>query len=154
MANIIDVNILVTANGKGEISTSKEQLKCVRFLEKAQQELLLLDDEYEIYKEYQKYNSYKGQPGLGDAFFKYVHENQAVINRIKKVGCGSFSDEGYDIVPTELKGFDRSDHKYLACGIAVGCKVGIFNATDSDWADWKVRIEQKFRKIKITNLLR
>jgi hypothetical protein len=83
-------------------------------------------------EEYSKYLSYAGQPGVGDMYFKYLHDNQHAEKKIYTVNITALDDDsrGFDELP--INKLDRSDRKFLAT--AVVAQAIIVNATDSDWA--------------------
>jgi len=89
--------------------------------------------------EYRKHLSYAGQPGVGDMYFKYLHDNQHAENRIQTVSITPLDDasRGFGELPTNT--LDPSDRKFLAT--AVVAQAIIINATDSDWAEQSELLE-------------
>ncbi|MFM8174468.1 MAG: hypothetical protein ACKN81_13060, partial [Pirellulaceae bacterium] len=96
-----------------------------------------------VLQEYQRARmSYGGQPGVGDAFFKWVHENQAnpKFCDLVEIHATSGSNDDFEEVPTDvdLRRFDRSDRKFVAIVIGFRPKIAVvLNAVDSDW--WNSR---------------
>lgn len=85
-AVVVDTNVLITANG----DASHTNYEC---MDNSIQKLLLiyntskvvLDESSCILAEYQKHLDFKGEPGVGDMFFRWVHDNQANPNICSKV---------------------------------------------------------------------
>jgi hypothetical protein len=74
---VIDSNIIIAANGKSDQANSACVENCIDVLmEVTENSSLALDDAGEIVTEYKRYGSYSGQPGVGDRFFLWVHQNQ------------------------------------------------------------------------------
>ncbi|MEV4292134.1 hypothetical protein AB0K40_42070 [Nonomuraea bangladeshensis] len=49
----------------------------IEFLEHAESRaIVVLDSSGRIFEEYERYCSFKGQPGLGDHFFLHLHRRQ------------------------------------------------------------------------------
>ena len=132
MREVVDTNVLISANGRDTHADRPCRLACARELQSIRHEgEVYIDDKGLIFSEYRNKLNFSGEPGVGDAFFKYIHENQFADSRIKRVRITPNCDEnrGFDELPkNEL---DRSDRKFLA--VAVVARASIFNATDSDW---------------------
>jgi hypothetical protein len=80
-----------------------------------------------------------GQPGVGDAFLKWVLTNQANPQRCEVVELrlddqGNCTDFPHD---EALAGFDLSDRKFVAVALAHPNHPPILNASDTDW--WHYR---------------
>ena len=77
--------------------------------------------------------SFSGAPGVGDAFFKHVFNNQCHSDRVRRVPVTPAADDrrGFEGLPENS--FDRSDRKFLA--VAVAAHAVVLNATDSDWGE-------------------
>jgi hypothetical protein len=99
----------------------------------------VLDETNLILKEYKDQRlSFSGQPGFGDAFFKWVFDNQADQRRCERVQIHPRDDGTFDESPNapELEGFDRGDRKFVAAALASPSSPPILNAVDSDWWDY------------------
>ena len=132
MGEVVDTNVLISANGRDTHSDGPCRLACARELQSIRAEsMVYVDDKDLIFGEYRNRLNFAGEPGVGDAFFKYIHENQFADSRVRRVGITPNCDEnrGFDELPEN--GLDRSDRKFLA--VAVVAKASILNATDSDW---------------------
>ena len=134
-AFVVDTNVAIVANGgKTTHADLACQLSCAEKLGSiVNQETVVIDDKGLIFAEYQGHLSFAGQPGMGDAFFKYVFDFQYRSSRVVRVPVTQSDDErrGYEELPENK--FDPSDRKFLA--VAVVSRAVILNATDSDWEE-------------------
>lgn len=130
---VIDTNVAISANGKDTHASLACQFACIEFLEKCIKLPIALDRTGLIMAEYARHLSYAGQPGVGDMFFKYLHDHQHSGKKIHTVVITESSDSnrGFDELPENA--LDNSDRKFLAT--AVVAKAKIVNATDSDWEE-------------------
>ncbi|MGB8354552.1 MAG: hypothetical protein WCD79_11730 [Chthoniobacteraceae bacterium] len=100
-----------------------------------------LDESGLIFDEYKRYLNFEGEPGVGDMFFKWVHDVQwddAICRREKITPHSGRIFEEFPDDPA-LKKFDSSDRKYAA--LAKKCsdsEVAVYNAADSDWKHFEV----------------
>jgi hypothetical protein len=99
---------------------------------------LVIDAGDEIFDEYRKQLSMKGQPGVGDRFMKWVHDNRWSLPDSDRVTITK-NGESYDEFPVHdgLANFDQSDRKFVAAANAHLDKPPILQATDSKWWGWK-----------------
>ena len=144
-AVIFDTNVCIVANRAHSAASPTCVRASTEALRKGRTQLVLLDNGQRILREYRKHLSAKGQPGVGDAFFKWLWENQANPERCGRIvitECAE-GDREYEEFPDDasLRGFDRSDQKFVAVAIASQLKPTIVNATDSDWHHYKVALE-------------
>ena len=95
--------------------------------------MIALDDAGWIFDEYKQNLKFAGAPGVGDVFFKHVHNHQYRENLVQRVRITLCDDDrrGFDELPEN--GLDRSDRKFLAT--ARVAHATILNATDSDWSE-------------------
>lgn len=135
MSIVVDTNVALVANGRHPEASQSCADACQQALLDARQSLILLDEGYEIFDEYQRYLSHSGQPGLGDAFFRWLWTNQANPAHCRLIRITPHADRGFEEFPNDdaLLGFDRSDRKFVAVALASGEAPSILNATDSDW---------------------
>jgi hypothetical protein len=93
--------------------------------------------------EYAGYCSYKGEPGVGDYFFKYIHDNQQVESKCLVVTITRDKEKGFVEFPgrPDLNSFDLSDRKFVAVAIASEVNPSIYNATDSDWEEHEAALK-------------
>jgi hypothetical protein len=129
---VVDTNVGIVANDrKAEGAHLPESvLECVRFLiALTKSGRVAIDAGREIIREYQHLMRSTGEPGVGDAFLKWVLTNQTNHNRCRIVDITGI------VVPDELDGF-RDDEKFIQT--ALGCpKPQIAEAVDGLW--WKRR---------------
>ena len=132
MGEVVDTNVLICANGRDTHADRACRRACARELHSIRSEgIVYLDDAGHIFQEYRNNLNFSGEPGVGDAFFKFVHENQFSDARVVRVRISPNCDDnrGFDELPRN--GLDRSDRKFLA--VAVVARAPIVNATESDW---------------------
>ena len=90
--------------------------------------------------------SLSGQPGAGDAFMKWVFQNQANESHcelvpITLINCIEQDFEEFPDDP-DLADFDRSDRKFVAVALTSQHSPPVLNATDSDWWKWRQALER------------
>jgi hypothetical protein len=149
---VVDTNVPIVANGRSDQEDNRPpsidcRIAAVSFL----QELLksgkvLVDIAGEIQAEYRTYLNASGQPGVGHRFYQEVLNSAPTrIDRIDlpKRGDGEYSDLPQPLVDAN---FDRSDRKFAA--LAKREKAPVVNATDSDWLNHRVALEDNGIKIK------
>ncbi len=134
---VVDTNVLVVANENNDQADDDCILSCVNKLEAIKNSsVVVVDDQMLIFDEYRKHASMSGQPGVGDAFMKWVWEIQAT-DRCERVPLTSQigADDMFDQIPPaiDVSNFDRSDRKFLAVACASTLNPTILNAVDSDW---------------------
>ena len=136
MSVVPDTNVLVFADGGSGDDAC--ELACLEYLEIAREKGIALDDAYEIMGEYERRIDKGGQPGAGAAFFKQVASRLHDPSFVTRVGITPDGMGSYQEFPDDsnLSGFDRSDHKFVAVALVAGAEE-IAVASDSDW--WKVR---------------
>ncbi len=141
---VMDTNVPIVAN----LATHPEKIpddlvccvsKCIgavqHIIEKGE---LVIDAGNEIFDEYRGHLSLKGQPGVGDSFIKWVHDNRWKFPHEDRVVITK-EDDSYREFPEHdgLANFDPSDRKFVAVANAHPQKPGILQATDSKWWGWK-----------------
>ena len=133
---VMDTNVAIVANGKADQAGSNCIRKCVeRLLQMVEECRVLLDNRSLILDEYRKNLSPSGQPGPGDAFFKWLFDNQGNLEHCRKVGVNLDPEREFEEFPVDpkLSSFDRSDRKFVAVVLASGTSPEVLNASDSDW---------------------
>lgn len=132
---VVDTNVPVVANG-GEDADPECVRACVRALvEVTRRGHVLVDDGLEIVREYRTNLRAKGQPGVGDAFFKWLWDNLWVKQICTHVRITTHSKRGYREFPIHegLAAFDPSDRKFVAVAAAHPDHPPILQAVDSKW---------------------
>ncbi len=132
---VVDTNVLIVANGNSEQADPECELACIETLERAAKgkRIVLLDSSNFIMDEYEGYCSYSGAPGVGDMFFKFLHDHQWSENSIIRVPIQETSDADGGFANLPPNDFDRDDRKFLAVAKAGNGRV--VNATDSHWSE-------------------
>lgn len=142
-AVIIDTNVGVVANGRHPEAGIECVESCIRALGDARHRVVLVDDGLRIFSEYRKHLSGSGQPGAGDAFFKWLWDNQGNRKHCRHVTITAVAgaEDDFAEFPDDprLMDFDRSDRKFVAVALASGVSPAILNASDRDW--WIFREE-------------
>lgn len=137
MPVVVDTNVLIAANGRDcPQSTPACQLTCIQRLNTIrQQDTIVIDNRWRILREYQYKVSPTGQPGVGDAFLKWVLTNQGNPAHCQQVAIIETSEGSFQEFPNTpaLQGFDPSDHKFVAVALTHPAHPPILNAVDSDW---------------------
>ena len=131
---VVDTNVAIAANGRDTHADMPCQLVCIEKLEEvAKHGVVVVDDAGAIMDEYGGCLCFSGRPGIGDAFFKYIFDNQYHGSRVRRIRVTPSDDDrrGFEELPEN--DFDRSDRKFLA--VAVVAKAVVLNATDSDWVE-------------------
>ena len=137
-AIVMDTNVAVVANGGAGQAGDSCVLTCITtLLEIRDSQRVLLDEAGSILEEYRRHLSPSGQPGPGDAFFKWLWDNQAHSDHCRQVAItpthvGTRMFEEFPDDP-DLKAFDPSDRKFVALAIASGERPSVLNAADTDW---------------------
>ena len=118
-AFVVDTNVAIAANGRRTHADSRCQLACVKRLNSVVKgEVVAIDAKGEILQEYRRHLSHQGMPGVGDAFFKHVFDNQYMGDRVRRatVTPSDNDERGFEELPANA--FDRSDRKFLAVAVA------------------------------------
>lgn len=144
MRLVVDTNVPVVASRRHVEAPAACITSCLQRLRRIQDgdDILVIDDRWHIIREYRNNLREDGQPGVGDAFLKWVLTNRTNPLRCEQVTITSVDDRNTDHFrefPEDplLAGFDRSDRKFVAVSLAHPCRPPILNATDRDW--WEYR---------------
>jgi len=134
-AYVVDTNVPVVANGDHPAAGAACVQACLLVLQEVVKHgTLVLDSGPLILGEYSQNLAWAGQPGPGDAFFKWAWDNQGHAERCERVDItpvnGSFA-EFPDA--SDLRGFHDDDRKFVAVARASQGNPDILNAVDSDW---------------------
>lgn len=139
---VVDTNVLVAANKKhGESYICATS--CARALLAIKKiGVIVIDDADFILAEYRRNCSMSGQPGVGDSFIRWIHDNLGKRDLTETVAItpkGEGGADGYDEFPEHngLRTFDPSDRKFVAVANAHEAKPPILQALDSKWWGWK-----------------
>ena len=143
MIVVVDTNVPVAANkGSPQASPQCVVLCAKRLWEIQRRGVLVIDSGWEILREYMRNLRSLGEPGVGDAFLKWVLTNRTNAERCLEVDvhpeCGSYAEFPKS---ESLARFDPSDRKFVAVALAHPSKPPILNATDSDWWQYRRALE-------------
>ena len=146
---LVDTNVPKTANLATQPDPDSDVsdacvLACIEAVEHViKKRGLIIDAGDEIFDEYRQQLSMKGQPGIGDRFMKWVHDNRWSLPDSQRVTITRNGDS-YDEFPTHdnLNDFDKSDRKFVAAANAHADRPPILQATDSKWWGWKDALAQ------------
>lgn len=135
MKVVVETNVCIAANGRNTHASMKCQIASVDCLEKLvsarSRDQVLLDEQGLIFDEYKRHLNFNGQPGVGDVFFKHLHDHMHFADRVRLVAVTSVGDEARGFEELPQNSMDKSDRKFLATAL-VG-KGRVFNALDEDW---------------------
>ncbi len=141
---VVDTNVPKTANlAVLPDSIPLELMGCVLACIEAVEHVvnrggLVLDSTDEIFDEYRKHLSLRGQPGVGDQFMKWVHDNRWKFPDSDRVKISKKNNSYHEFPNHEgLTHFDNADRKFVAVANAHAEKPHILRATDSKWWGWK-----------------
>jgi hypothetical protein len=137
---VIDTNVLVVANGRNcEQASSECILACASRLNQIKQQgIVVLDSQWLILKQYITNACSTGQPGVGDAFLKWVLTNRVNPKHCETVDITPAGQDNFAEFPPDpsLEKFDPSDRKFVAVALTHPAQPSILNAVDSDWRDF------------------
>lgn len=135
MKVVVDTNITIAANGRDTHASFKCQLACIEFLQELYSpktsHQVFLDDRELILEEYRTYLYHKGEPGVGDRFYKFLHDNVYMENKVRLIPITPSEDETRGFAELPPNPIDKSDRKFLA--VAIVASATIFNALDTGW---------------------
>lgn len=150
---VIDTNVLHVANNNADHAGPACVITAIDRLQQIiRNGRICIDSLGFILHEYHRQGfSRSGQPGVGDEFFKWLHNNQANQRVCELVDITPLNADGYDFkefpkVPG-LQGFDPSDRKFVAVALSSSQSASILNAVDSDW--WNFREELAANRVLI-----
>ena len=139
---VVDTNVPVVANGRDTDQADQAcQIACIEAIVEIQEgRRVVLDDQgtpsadvgyRTILDEYKDNLNFRGEPGVGDSFFKHVYNHQYTEDYVRRVPITGIDDDkrGFEELP--MNNLDPSDRKFLAA--AVVAQAPILNATESDW---------------------
>jgi len=146
---LVDTNVPINANlatnpDPGSDVPDECVLACVEAIDHViKKGGLVLDSNDEIFTEYRSNLSLSGQPGVGDGFMKWVHDNRWQFPDVDRVTITK-NGNSYDEFPEHdgLTQFDNSDRKFIAAANAHPAKPPVLQATDSKWWGWKDALQE------------
>ena len=156
-AYVIDENVPIVANDivrPVKIATQADdacRLACVQALRKAVKSgIVIVDTLGEVLEKYRAKLQYKGQPGVGDAFYKHVVDHQFNRKRVRRTAVPRHSKREFEHFPEvdALATFDRSDRIFVALAIASPEAPEILNSVDSDYTEHRIPLASAGVKVR------
>jgi hypothetical protein len=147
---VVDTNVAVVANdARFDLDDPRRRpTECIEacvdvLLELTRAGRLVIDDGGEIFAQYSTYLSRAGQPGAGDIFMKWVHDNQWQEDLVVRVRVTPDANRGYAEFPDDsnLKDFDWDDRVFVAVVVACDEWPRIQQAVDYKWHRWAEALE-------------
>jgi hypothetical protein len=138
-AAVIDTNVLLVANGNHAGVSDACRAECVRRLLAHQKGgLTVIDDGYRILSEYQNRTRPNQPKGVGDAFLKWLLQNQGNAARVQHVAINEISKDEFAEFPDAAlqPKFDAADRKFVTVAHAHPDRPPVWQAADSKWLDW------------------
>lgn len=135
---VVDTNVPLVANHQADHAGCECETACIQALRQVQAERrTLLDDKGLIIEEYRNKLRLSGQPGLGDAFFKWLWDNRFNQEYCRIVPVTVNDDCEFAEFPDDprLGSFDTDDRKFVAVALASESDPQVLNAVDRGWWD-------------------
>lgn len=152
MKAVVDTNVTIAANGRDTHASLACQMNCINLLtglaSKKTVDQVFIDDRDLILGEYKKHLNYKGQPGVGDLFFKFLHDHMFLDRKVRRVAVTPDPNEARGFTELPINAMDKSDRIFLA--VALVTKATVFNALDRDWHEQAGLIDEL--GVKVTQL--
>lgn len=146
---VVDTNVPKIANLAKESDPATDVdffcvLECIKAIEHViKNRGLVIDAGDEIFNEYRHQLSLSGQPGVGDMFMKWVHDNRWNLPNGDRVVIHKNGDSYKEFPVHEgLADFDQSDRKFVAVSNAHKEKPPILQATDCKWLGWDAALRE------------
>jgi len=148
-AYVVDENVPIVANDSVRLEPKAPQadidcrLACVQALRSiVKSGILIVDSAGEVLENYRRHLQHRGQPGVGDAFFKHIIDHHFNRRKVRRVSLVKNAKRGFEAFPAEaaLATFDRSDRIYIALALAALEKPHVLNAVDSDYCEHKAAL--------------
>ncbi|WON72913.1 hypothetical protein [Nitrosospira sp. Is2] len=137
-AVVIDTNVLLVANRQHHDISEECILACVQKLLDAQGGIVVVDNEYRIFNEYQNKTNPNNGSRMGDAFLKWLLQNQANTQRVHKMSLTETAANEFAEFPDPSlqASFDAPDRKFAAVAHAHPDKPPVWQAADCKWLNW------------------
>ena len=143
---IVDTNVIVIANDTDDKRADCRD-RCQDRLEQilSRPEKVVVDDDWRIFGEYERYVDPNSRKGIGDVFVKTLLQNQGNPNICKIVYIMPLAGNGTDFeeFPNDddaLTGFPKTDRKFIAVALAHQRDAGeiptILLAIDRGWLEF------------------
>lgn len=138
---VVDTNVATTANGANPGASPACVAACAEALQLVTGGHIYVDNAGKIVEEYWRNLRGSGEPGPGDAFFKWLltHEwNPQFCTRVP-LTPKAVDPTDYEELPTPTGSvtYDPSDRVFLAVSAAHPDRPAILQALDSKWWGWR-----------------
>jgi len=146
LAKVVDTNVPVVANHRDGGSYACAS-KCARaLLEIKNHGVIAIDDGDHILSEYRAYCSVAGQPGPGDSFIRWIHDNRGRADLVHAITITPSVAGKHQFVEfpehKDLDAFDPADEKFVAVANAHPEKPPVLQASDSKWHAWSAALHE------------
>ena len=137
-AVVIDTNVLLVANQQHEDISEECVLACTQRLMASKTKVIVVDDGYRIFNEYQNKTAVRQNTRMGDAFLKWLLQNQSNTDRVHQVTINETSPGYFAEFPDQAlqSDFDVSDRKFPAVANSHQQRPPILQAADCKWLNW------------------
>ena len=142
--SVIDTNVLLVANGSHACVSPQCVISCVERLQRIQTTgIVAVDAGWLMVGEYQNKTRPNQPKGVGDAFLKWLLQNQFNSKRCVRVELTQVAENCFEQFPVDqrLADFDPSDCKFVAVAAAHPDRPPILQAVDSKWLEWAPILE-------------
>ena len=143
---LIDTNVGVVANnGHAGATPACVQRAIARLQQFMHNEVLVLDEGWEIIKEYERNLTPKMGARAGHLFLRWVYQNRSNPDRCHFVLLTRSADGQYDAFPHQdpaLTAFNQSDRVFVAVQLSHAQHPSIVNASDSDWQEYQAALSR------------
>lgn len=149
---MVDTNVPVVANRQSPQASAACVHASIEMLERVRAGLTVIDHSRLILQEYRRNLHLSGQPGAGDAFFKWLwdrQDNSQHCQQVRITPREPDSEVDFAEFPDdpELAGFDPDDRKFVAVARASANRPEVLNAVDSDW--WLFRLPLQRHGVRV-----
>lgn len=144
---VVDTNVAVVANGAKSNATPACRLAAIEALaDILKRGRIVVDLAGDMLAEYKAHCDPKGEPGVGDRFFREVLTNYSG-KRVIRIDLAKEADGSYSAFPTDpaLAAFDISDRKFAVASRMSGAPV--MNCVDTDWLTYQTSLASHGIKI-------
>lgn len=141
---VIDTNVLLVASQRHQAVSPQCVRACVERLERVRRtERVVIDDAFRMLGEYQNKLDANHGKGVGEAFLKWLLQNQTNPKRVQRVTLTERARDDYAEFPDPALAaeFDPPDRKFVAVAHARPSKPPVLQATDSKWLRWRERLQ-------------
>ena len=147
-AYVVDENVPIVANDSSRQEPKAPQADvdcrsaCVQALKRVVRSgVLFIDSAGEVVENYRKHLDFRGQPGVGDLFYRHVMDHKYNRRKVQRVDVSRDADGRFEALPAALANFDPADQVFVAIALVAPEQPQILNAVDSDYAEHTATLE-------------